>query len=257
MSWETLAWAKNARTGHATRKAVLMVLAEHADERNSCNPTQDRIAADTELSEATVRRVLRYLERHGFLTVERSGGSGAGRAPNRYVLNGQSVMVTSSETDEGGQPVTVTSSEMDGHLSPTEVTTNRANRTNDADPVDNPPLSSVAQFPTAADIRLGTPYPDAFLDFWKEYPRPIEKMAAYKAWLARIADARRQGIPLARRIMAMDVAARSYAEAVADRDTAHVKHPATFLGPSEPWREYARGNPDLRSVADELPRRFT
>lgn len=43
MSFQALSWAKKARTGSPTRKAVLLVLAEYADEDGYCYPSQARI----------------------------------------------------------------------------------------------------------------------------------------------------------------------------------------------------------------------
>lgn len=94
-------------------------------------------------------------------------------------------------------------------------------------------------FPTAAAIRTGTPYPDAFLAFWSAYPRKIGKTDAYKAWLARLAEAKKARIPLERRTEMMVRAAVNYASYTIGRDLEHVKHPSTFLGPSEHWKDFA------------------
>lgn len=101
--------------------------------------------------------------------------------------------------------------------------------------------TSVRGFPTAAAIRTGTPYPAAFVAFWDIYPRRIGKTAAYKAWLARLNDARRAGISIERRTSAMVQAAANYATHVRDQDTdtQFVKHPSTFLGPDDHWKDWA------------------
>jgi hypothetical protein len=67
-------------------------------------------------------------------------------------------------------------------------------------------------------------------------------MAAYKAWLARIADAKKQHIDTARRVAAMTAAAEGYAADCDDHHRAeeHIMHAATFLGPTDRWRDYAR-----------------
>jgi hypothetical protein len=83
--WETLAWARRVRTGSPGKKAVLMVLAEHADEANSCFPSQKLIADATEQSERTVRSQLADLEKGGFLRRERRDDAG-GRKTDRYFL---------------------------------------------------------------------------------------------------------------------------------------------------------------------------
>jgi DNA-binding transcriptional ArsR family regulator len=87
MTWETLAWAKAQRTGSVGRKAVLMALAEYADERHSCFPSQETLAHDTEQSVRTIRTHITDLVEADLVTVERRGGTGAGSMGNRYVLN--------------------------------------------------------------------------------------------------------------------------------------------------------------------------
>jgi DNA-binding transcriptional ArsR family regulator len=71
-------WA--TRFGDAKLKAVMVQLADvagHDGER--VWPTVERIAAETELSESTVQRALRALERAGYLECLREGGRGRGR----------------------------------------------------------------------------------------------------------------------------------------------------------------------------------
>lgn len=88
MSWDTLAWARRAKTGSVGRKAVLMVLAEHADEADSCFPSQAVLAEATEQSVRTVRTQLAQLEEMGLIRREhrsRQGGSG-GRTTDRFYL---------------------------------------------------------------------------------------------------------------------------------------------------------------------------
>ncbi|TNC14886.1 helix-turn-helix domain-containing protein [Methylobacterium terricola] len=67
MSIDALRWAKRQRTDSPTRKAVLMVLADYADERARAWPSQERIADETELSERSVRTAIGDLVKLGFL----------------------------------------------------------------------------------------------------------------------------------------------------------------------------------------------
>jgi len=81
-------------------------------------------------------------------------------------------------------------------------------------------------------ITAETIYPPVFLEFWTLYPRKIEKKGAFAKWKATL----RKGAKLGELIMA----ARGYRDQV-ERDGTeekYIKHPATFLGPAEPWREY-------------------
>lgn len=67
MSFAALDWAWKVRTGSAGRKAVLMALAQFADDEGVCYPGQDTLARHTELSERSVREHLIWLEAHGFI----------------------------------------------------------------------------------------------------------------------------------------------------------------------------------------------
>ncbi|MBE3576912.1 MAG: hypothetical protein IMX00_04405 [Limnochordales bacterium] len=84
-------------------------------------------------------------------------------------------------------------------------------------------------------------YPPDFERFWAEYPRHIEKRRAFRAWQqvlrGRSRDAPR---PSPEELIQ---AARNYALncRVARRALEYIKHPATFLGRDEPWREWLNG----------------
>jgi hypothetical protein len=65
-----IAWAKSQRTGSPTLKAVLMAVADYADERGCAWPSQARLMQDTELSERAVRGALSELATLGFLRRE-------------------------------------------------------------------------------------------------------------------------------------------------------------------------------------------
>lgn len=70
MSVHAISWALKTRTGSPATKAVLLALANYADERGCCWPTQVRIAEETELSVRTVMRALVDLEAHGLIDRE-------------------------------------------------------------------------------------------------------------------------------------------------------------------------------------------
>jgi Helix-turn-helix domain len=63
MSFDAQAWARKIKTGSPSRKAVLMSIANRAnDSDGACWPSQRRIADETEFSERTVREALKDLE---------------------------------------------------------------------------------------------------------------------------------------------------------------------------------------------------
>lgn len=63
MSILALAWAKRQRTGSATRKLVLLTLADYADDTGMAWPSQQTLAEDTELNVRSIRRALIDLEK--------------------------------------------------------------------------------------------------------------------------------------------------------------------------------------------------
>lgn len=86
MSWKALHWAEKTTTGSPTRKAVLLILANYADESHSCYPGVDKIATITELGRSTVHKAIAELVNDKLIkTLERRDKLG-GRISNRYLL---------------------------------------------------------------------------------------------------------------------------------------------------------------------------
>jgi len=81
-------------------------------------------------------------------------------------------------------------------------------------------------------------YTAQFLEFYEDYPRKIEKKAAFAKWNATL----KRGSGLEKPYLPEHLikAARRYAEICAEKKTeeSYIKHPATFLGPQEAWKEY-------------------
>lgn len=71
MSWQATAWAERQVTGHPSRKALLLVLANYADDRGISWPSQETIANGAELSVDTVQRQSRKLAELGLVTIKR------------------------------------------------------------------------------------------------------------------------------------------------------------------------------------------
>lgn len=88
-------------------------------------------------------------------------------------------------------------------------------------------------------------YPPDFLACWDIYPRKLEKKNALKAYRARL----RAGASPDQLLHAT----KHYAEHVTATGTElrFVKHPATFYGPGDPWRDYLDGPPGGSAEADE------
>jgi hypothetical protein len=91
----------------------------------------------------------------------------------------------------------------------------------------------------------GSIYTPSFESFWKVYPRKVEKKAAFQKWKARI----KQYDP-----DTLIQAATAYAEKCRREGTPvnYVKHPATFLGPNEPFKDYLTGGSDNGEPKEHL-----
>lgn len=86
MSNEALTWAYRQVTGSTCRKAVLVALADKADENHSCYPSQAALAKLTEQSVRSVRKALVELERLGLVTRRHRAKANGSRNSDRYVL---------------------------------------------------------------------------------------------------------------------------------------------------------------------------
>ena len=82
-------------------------------------------------------------------------------------------------------------------------------------------------------------YPVGFQEFWAAYPRKKEKVKAFKMWKVAIRQGAEEG-ELAK-------AARSYAAECEAKGRAedYIKHPATFLGPNDHWRDYLKTETEI------------
>lgn len=77
--------ARSFKTGSPINKAVLMALADYADDMGEkCYPSIERLVNDTEICERSVRNALRNLEERGFIfAVKKSKG----RITNEFKIN--------------------------------------------------------------------------------------------------------------------------------------------------------------------------
>lgn len=72
VSFQLMAWASGQTTGSPSRKAVLVALANRANhDTGLCCPSVETIAAETEMSERTVRRALAELVDGGYVSRRR------------------------------------------------------------------------------------------------------------------------------------------------------------------------------------------
>lgn len=110
MSLEAITWAYRTEVGSPTRKSVLLVLANYADEEDSSYPGIPRIAKMTELSERSVQRALDDLREMGVIRVEERFFEGTrSHRTNRFHLDltwCQSVTRVVTGRHQGGDTVT-------------------------------------------------------------------------------------------------------------------------------------------------------
>ncbi|WP_210482720.1 helix-turn-helix domain-containing protein [Microvirga antarctica] len=74
MSFQAMAWAAAQKTGSPARKALLLAIANYADEDGVCWPSRETLADDSEQSVDSVDRHLRELEASGFIRRTSRGG---------------------------------------------------------------------------------------------------------------------------------------------------------------------------------------
>lgn len=129
VSVQAIGWALRQKVGDTSAKLILVVLANYAGHDHSCWPSQERIAAEAELSIRTVQRKLEMLEDLDLLTREHRGDGEGGRTTDLYILP------VTRQPDRGGK-----TSEMGG-LDDTAVT---------YEPLE-PPSSETTSPPQGAD----------------------------------------------------------------------------------------------------------
>lgn len=86
MSLYAIKWAYDQRVGKPGPKAVLVALANFANEDGRCWPGQETLAAMTDMDQRTVRRSVDFLESHNFIRREKRHDKQGHRAPDIYEL---------------------------------------------------------------------------------------------------------------------------------------------------------------------------
>ena len=86
MSVHAISWALRQPTGHPSDKALLLVLANYADEDGVCWPSQERLVQESGFSARTIVRALQRLEARGLICRRKRGGDGTGRRTDIVTL---------------------------------------------------------------------------------------------------------------------------------------------------------------------------
>jgi len=88
-------------------------------------------------------------------------------------------------------------------------------------------------------------YTQDFEKFWSLYPRQIEKKSAFEKWNATL----RKGVkPEALITGAMNYARKCFRERTEEK---FIKHPKTFLGHNEYWREYQNAEKEAEEYGQD------
>lgn len=116
MSSQAVAWAIVHQAGGMSAKAVLLSLANYANEYGECWASQATIADGAECSVRQVRRILADLQERGLIVRERRGGAGKGRDTDMIRLRMRELpaILTSKRRDEE-QPDNMAGSQATGH----------------------------------------------------------------------------------------------------------------------------------------------
>lgn len=85
--------------GRPTAKAILFILADHADEKGKCFPSIQYLSKTSELSDRAIKSAISFLEKNGFIRVHRIKGQ-----VNRYQLFLNPLKQTDNQGKEEGAP---------------------------------------------------------------------------------------------------------------------------------------------------------
>lgn len=115
MSSQAVAWAIVHQAGGMSAKAVLLSLANYANEYGECWASQSTIADGAECSVRQVRRILLDLAERGLIERERRGGAGKGRDTDMIRLRMRELpAILTSKRREETQPDKMAASQATG-----------------------------------------------------------------------------------------------------------------------------------------------
>ena len=165
MSFQAMSWATKLKVGNATGKAILLVLANYADENGACYPSQKRLSDECECSIATVARWLKNFEEKEVLSRKKQYGDGGYRRSDRLFLNLQLTELPITEL-----PITELPN------SDAVLTTHSDGAEPVREPLENNTVNSIPKKPD-----FETEFETIF---WPQYPRKRSIDAARKAFKA-------------------------------------------------------------------------
>ena len=220
-----------------SKKMVYWCLCFHADREGKCYPSLATICKESNISRGAIIGCLKSLAEQGYLSVASRLDPAGDRASNLYVIKAlKGVVQTRNYPVQSGDDGVVQSG--NGGSSNALQELDSLNKTKKSLSPSAP--VSARKKPTAEKD------PPGFEGFWKVYPRQKEKKAALAKWKATIKKGASEAELLA--------AAEAYAGECRAKGTEerYIKHPATFLGPSEPWRDWTQRKDSKPQTPDEI-----
>jgi DNA-binding transcriptional ArsR family regulator len=247
VSTTALTWAFAQETGSPTLKAVLVALADQADdEAYTCYPGQELISERTELGERTVRRALKDLEDAGYIK-RKARFDDRGHRTSDWCTLAVDVKVTIRQRPDK-PPAAPTTGQADRRSMETAPPATHDSTTGQSGQVTvREPSGEPSVVPEAPAKPSTNGYDAKFDQFWTLYPLRVGKAAAK----VKFVGALKRGISLE-----VLLAGVTRYRDDPNRDPAYTAHPATWLHQGR-WDDEplpARGARDARAPNDG-PRR--
>lgn len=154
MSFQAMAWAVKQKVGNATGKAILLMLANYADDEGRCFPSQETLAAECECSKRSILDWLQKFEDMGILKRDRRHGAGGYRRSDILTLSLSAAFSPENNSRENASKPKCS--------------------TFTAEPISEPITSLVVRDPAE------------FEQFWRVFPNKVGKRAAEKSFIAAL-----------------------------------------------------------------------
>lgn len=231
MSVQAITCAMALRGVSPSEKLLLLALANYADERMQCWPSQRRLAEDTCLTDRTVRALLTELEDRGFLSRERRERDDGSRATDRITLHFHGIVPASSDAQISGGAEIISGGVRKQLPGGAEMVSGLTTF--------EPSIETPTEPQRAAE-------PPGFAEWWEAYPRKTAKGAARSAYRSALKKAK------------PEVLLASLAAARFSQEAKFIPHPATWLN-QERWLDEPAGGSHPTTPpppADPWPRRM-
>lgn len=157
MSVAAITWAKAQQAPNAVAKAVLVFIADYADDDGVAWPSLATLTNDLQVSKRTLQRAIRLLEEAGLLLSDARYQGHGGQTSNRYCL---------AMSGEGAKSADCDQSDM-GPV-----------------PIVAPPYELPTNLPPEADASVGNARAcdDDFATWWDRYPNKVGHRKAHRAY---------------------------------------------------------------------------